>query len=345
MKEEEGKIIVETVEKFVKKELLSSISQFDMYPLIPHPFNLSEKFFQIGFQDLIKTADLLLITEVIMKVSEFCAGFGSFLGYMFAGEILKRKCGVDYPGIASIAIFEEEDIEIEMGGRFSLKIEEGRLKGEKRSVFLAPLADIFAIFCEWDGKKAIAWVKREEVQVKEPLGLIGIRASPCADVVIKQPVEPIKLNTADELFTYTISLLSLFSSVCACSTALSAIEKAFSYARERYQGGSLIIEYDAIKLMISKNKSLLEVCRNSILKSVQKFSENGNSYIDLMKSKVLASDIAVYACLDAVQVFGGYGYMRDYEVEKRLRDAITLALQPFDTSRASLYIHFELKSV
>ena len=336
----EKKLIIDMTEKFVKKELRPYISQFDMYPLVPHPFELTEKFFEMGILELIKTENLQTLVEVVMKISELCAGFGAFLGYLVAGEILKMKCEIEFDGIASIAIFEEEDIEIEGGGRFNIKIEDGKLKGTKKSVFLSPLAKVFAIFCESDGKKAIAWIRREDLEVKESLGLIGIRACPCSDIVIKSSVNPLKIIPADELFHYAISLISLFSSACACSTALSAIEKASSYANERYQGGNLIIEYDAIKLMLSQNRGLLETCKDSILNSAEKFSEDRKSWIDAINSKILASDLAVKACLDAIQVFGGYGYMRDYEVEKRFRDAVALSLQPFDISRASLYLNF-----
>jgi hypothetical protein len=336
----EKKLIIDMAEKFTKKELLPYISQFDMYPLIPHRFDPGEKFFELGINEIVKTEDFRTIVEVVMKISEFCAGFGAFLAYIIAGEILKMKCEMEFDGIASIGIFEEEDLEIERGGRFGMKIEDGKIKGTKKSAFLSPLAKVFAIFCEDNGKKAIAWIKRDEVEVKESIGLIGIRACPCADILIKNSVKPLKIVPADELFHYTISLISLFSSACACSTALSAIEKASSYARERYQGGNLIIEYDAIKLMISQNRGLLETCVGSVLKSAEKFSQDRKSWIDVIDSKILASEITVNACLDAIQVFGGYGYMRDYEVEKRFRDAVALSLQPFDTSRASLYLHF-----
>ena len=336
----EKKLIINSIEKFSRKELLPYIYQFDMYPLISYPFDLSEKFFELGIYEIIKRKDFSVLIEILMKISEICAGVGAFLGYVIAGEILKTKSEIELDGIASIGIFEEEDVEVENGGRFGMIIENGKIKGTKKSLFLSPLAKIFAVFCEHDGKKAIAWINRDDLEVKEPIGLIGIRACPCADVVIKNSVKPLKIIPADELFHYVISLISLFSSACACSTALSAIEKASSYAKERYQGGNLIIEYDVIKQMISQNRGLLETCRDSILKSAEKFSDDRSSWVDVMNSKIFASEVTVNACLDAIQVFGGYGYMRDYEVEKRFRDAVALSLQPFDTSRASLYLNF-----
>ncbi len=339
MNGQERKIIIETAEKFMRKVFLPHISTFDKFPLLPPPFEPSKKFFEMGIHELVKGMDILSVVEVLMKVSEFCAGLGAFLGYMIAGEILKIKSGIETDGITSIAIFEDEDLDLENGGRFFVKMEDGKLRGIKKSVFLFHLADIFAVFCELDGEKTIAWIRREDVNVNEPSGLIGIRACPCSDIVIKNSVQPLKLTPADKLFHYSISLISLFSSACACSTAISAIEKASSYAKERYQGGSLIIEYDAIKLMLSHNRILLGKCRDLILKTAENFREDEVLWVDAVRTKIFASEVAVNACLDAIQVFGGYGYMRDYEVEKRFRDAVALSLQPFDSIRATLYLN------
>ncbi len=55
-------------------------------------------------------------------------------------------------------------------------------------------------------------------------------------------------------------------------------------------------------------------------------------------SKLFASDVAMKVTVDALQIFGGYGYMRDYGVEKAMRDAAVLSLLPLSNARAELLI-------
>lgn len=337
MNKEERRILVENVERWAKKELYPYIARFDLYPLLPPPFNPVKKFVEMDLKGLVEEEDIPTMVDVVIKISETCAGLGMCLGYFFTGELLKKKCGLNLPGTVAIGIYEEEDIEIEEGIKTGFFLTNGKISGTKRSVMLAPIADIFAILCREGETPLFAWSKRDDVETAPPSGLIGIRACPCADVMIKE-AEPFHIASDKFLPHYALSLISLFASASACSTASSALKKAGAYAEERYQGGKMIAEHDAVKLMYSSNMALLRRGADLIMMCAGNFSADRDSFVRAVETKIFVTEAAVNSCLDAIQMMGGYGYMRDYEVEKNFRDAVALSLQPFDNIRANLYM-------
>ncbi len=108
--------------------------------------------------------------------------------------------------------------------------------------------------------------------------------------------------------------------------ARGAIASAFSYARERYQGGDLIIRHPAIRLLIAESEMQV-IAIESMLDGIAGHTPNDTPqglvpYAAALKW--IGSRGCVQAITDCLQVFGGYGYMEDYGMEKRLRDGQTL---------------------
>lgn len=97
-----------------------------------------------------------------------------------------------------------------------------------------------------------------------------------------------------------------------------SFDKAHAYATERYQAGAMIVEHQQIRLMLAGMMMGLEAGEATLRQAA------GSGMLSAQAcrvAKVTASDAAMSAALDAVQVHGGYGYMRDYEVERLMRDA------------------------
>lgn len=120
------------------------------------------------------------------------------------------------------------------------------------------------------------------------------------------------------------------------------MEKAKVYAQGRYQGGKYISEYDTIKLMYSKNKARLKSAISAIIHAGENMrKEDKHSLSHCFNAKISASEACLNATLDAIQMHGGYGYMRDYGIEKRFRDAVALSHLPLDCSRTALLCEVE----
>ena len=111
--------------------------------------------------------------------------------------------------------------------------------------------------------------------------------------------------------------------------AQGALDEAVRYAREREQFEKKIISFQAVQHMLADMATLVEAAR-ALVYSVARYIDQSENPKEISKvsgmAKVFASDVAMKVTTDAVQVFGGYGYMRDYPVEKMMRDAKILQI-------------------
>lgn len=108
----------------------------------------------------------------------------------------------------------------------------------------------------------------------------------------------------------------------AVGIAQGAMEAAIDYARERVQFGQPIVSFQAIQHMLADMATHIEAARALVLASARMIdSGEGNVSKDAAMAKCFASDVAMKVTTDAVQIMGGYGYMREYPVEKMMRDA------------------------
>ncbi|MGQ9843767.1 MAG: acyl-CoA dehydrogenase family protein [Spirochaetota bacterium] len=106
----------------------------------------------------------------------------------------------------------------------------------------------------------------------------------------------------------------------ALGIGLAAMDYATSYAKERIQFDKPIIYNQAIQWMIADNYTRLEAARLLLLQAAYK-KENGMSFIkEASMAKLFATEVANKACYDAMQILGGYGYTKDYPIERLYRD-------------------------
>jgi acyl-CoA dehydrogenase len=108
----------------------------------------------------------------------------------------------------------------------------------------------------------------------------------------------------------------------ALGIARAAFEDAVAYINERKQGGRRIVDFQGIQFMLADMASEL-VLTESFLWHVGRLVDGGAADFAVEASilKLRASDLAMRVATDAVQLFGGYGYCKDYRVERLFRDA------------------------
>lgn len=107
----------------------------------------------------------------------------------------------------------------------------------------------------------------------------------------------------------------------ALGIARAAYEKALEYAEARVQGGKPIVGHQAVQLMLADMAIRVEAARSLVLRAGESIAAGRPDLKLSSMAKTFASDAAVANATDAIQVLGGYGYMREYGVEKLLRDA------------------------
>ena len=108
----------------------------------------------------------------------------------------------------------------------------------------------------------------------------------------------------------------------AVGIAQGALDLAVNYARTRRQFGQAISSFQGIQFMLADMATEIEAAR-ALIYSACRMIDSGAKDIAKVSAmaKMFASDIAMKVTVDAIQIFGGYGYMKDYPVEKFMRDA------------------------
>jgi len=108
----------------------------------------------------------------------------------------------------------------------------------------------------------------------------------------------------------------------ALGIAEGALDFAVGYARERQQFGQAIASFQGLQFMLADMATQIEAARHLVYLAATKVDDGA---ADLTKvaamAKLFASDTAMRVTTDAVQVLGGYGYIKDYPVERMMRDA------------------------
>jgi butyryl-CoA dehydrogenase len=108
----------------------------------------------------------------------------------------------------------------------------------------------------------------------------------------------------------------------ALGIAQGALDAAVKYAKERQQFGKSISSFQGIQWMLADMATLIEAARGLVYACAREI-DAGTKDVgkDSAMAKMFASDVAMKVTTDAVQILGGYGYMRDYPAEKYMRDA------------------------
>ncbi len=163
----------------------------------------------------------------------------------------------------------------------------------------------------------------EVIRVEEKLGL---HASDTCQIAFNEMRVPADLRLGEEGQGYRIALSNLEGgrigiAAQAVGMAQAAIEAARDYASERRAFGKPIAEHQAVAFRLADSATQIEAARQ-LVRHAAALREAGIPCVsEASMAKLFASEIAERVCSDAIQIHGGYGYMRDYPVERIYRDA------------------------
>jgi len=209
------------------------------------------------------------------------------------------------------------------------------INGSKLFISNGDVADRYLLFGKWsefqDPKAAISVLVLEKgapgLQILRTEDKLGTRASGTAALAFENcrvPRANLLGSPGDGLRILFASLNKSRPSIAAhaLGIARAAFEDAVDYINERRQSGRRILEFQGIQFMIADLAAELTLCE-SLLWRIADRIDQGESDIAVEASilKLRASDLAMRAATDAVQLLGGYGYCKDYRVERLMRDA------------------------
>jgi butyryl-CoA dehydrogenase len=155
---------------------------------------------------------------------------------------------------------------------------------------------------------------------------LGIRGSTTTDIVFDDVRVPMENRLGDEGMGFKITMDTLDAGRIgiasqAIGIARSAFEEAMAYTREREQFGKPVSEFQGVRFMLAEMATQLEAAQGLMLQAAHLRDKQIPCARESAMAKLYAGDMAMRVTDSAVQLFGGYGYMREYAAERHMRDA------------------------
>lgn len=210
-----------------------------------------------------------------------------------------------------------------------------RLNGVKSFSSNGPVADLAVTFALTDPEKGYYGGVTTFLVEKGTPGFrsskkwdkMGLRTSPIGELVYEDVYVPAsavlgKVGAGSTHFTHSMDWERACLVASHVGTMERLLEKAIEYARARKQFGQPIGKFQAVSHRIADMKVQLEAARWLTYKAAWELDRIRNVSMDAAIAKLFVSEALVQTALGTVQIFGGYGFMTEYEVERALRDAV-----------------------
>jgi alkylation response protein AidB-like acyl-CoA dehydrogenase len=214
------------------------------------------------------------------------------------------------------------------------------LNGTKQWITNGGEAEIYSVFAVTDKKRGPRGISgfivekgMEGFSFGKKEKKLGIRTSATRELVFEDCRVPRENLIGGREGIGLIMILKTFDmsrpsiGAQAVGLAQGAFETAARYTRERVQFGQKIISFQAVQHMLADMATQIEAARALVYAVARYVDSNPRSFSkESAMTKLFPSDMAMRVTVDAVQLLGGYGYMRDFPVEKMMRDAKILQI-------------------
>jgi len=217
--------------------------------------------------------------------------------------------------------------------RAVLKGDNYLLNGTKCFCTDGAVADYVVIFAQTDPEAGSRGISTFLVDTKTPgfsVGKIedqmGMRGTRACELILEDCAvgKENLLGKEGDGFGIAMKTLDLSrptDAILAVGIAQGALNYAKEYAQQRVQFGKPIAEFQGIQFMLADMAMQIEAARNLVYRAVSLIDDGAADSMISAMSNCFATDVAMSVTTDAIQVLGGYGYMKDYPVERMFRDA------------------------
>ena len=285
------------------------------------------------------------------ELSWGCSGVQTSLGanglasapVMLGGsEDVKREFAEELVAAPKLASFclTEPDAGSDVSGMRTRAVRQGDkyvLKGSKCFITNGSYADWFVVYAKTDpeaghrGISAFLVRKDDTVIVDKKEDKMGQRASNTATITFNDTEVDARYLLGEENKGFKLAMMVLDRTrpgVAAMATGIAraAFEFATTYSKERVQFGVPIAMHQAIQFMIADMATKVHLSRLATWNSAVLLDQGKRNTLESSHAKRFAADSAMEVATDAVQVYGGYGFIKDYPVEKLMRDAKIMQL-------------------
>ncbi len=350
--------IVELARKVAKEKILPARAELDEKGEFPWEIlkvlaevglfgvYIPEEYGGLGFGNLENCLVVEELSKVCIGVSvSFAAsGLGTYPILLFGSEEQKKKYLPDIAAgtrLAAFGITESSAGSDSASIRTTAKKDGDKyiINGVKQWITNAGEAEVYSFIAKTDPKKgprgASAFIiekGNEGFSFGAKENKLGIRASATRELIFEDCVIPAENLIAREGMGFIVAMKNFDQTrtgiaAQAVGLAAGALNETIMYAHERKTFGKSIISHQAVQHMLANMATEIEAARALTYQSAR-YCDSGAKDMSKYSSmaKLFASDVCMKVTTDAVQIFGGYGYMKEYPVEKMMRDAKILQI-------------------
>lgn len=262
--------------------------------------------------------------------------------HLYGTEVLKEKyleemvCGEK---IGAIAITEAESGSDALNMK-TVAIEKDDcfvLNGTKMFISNGPIADVFVVYAvtqEEPVRKISAFVVDKSfkgVSTGNDIEKMGLNACPTSELILENvcvPKENVlgQLHSGAVLMTTALEWERFYEFVPHIGVMQRVMERCIEQAKIRKQFSKPIEEYQAVSHRIAEMKIAIEMSRQMMYKIAWLKDKGRSAYEETSIFKTYVSENYIKTCRDAMQIFGAYGYSKEYEIERELRDALACSI-------------------
>ncbi|MCC7431637.1 acyl-CoA dehydrogenase [bacterium] len=351
---EDQKFIRDEVRRFAEAEIAPSAAKRDLTQEFPTALikTLGEQGYfgmfipeKYGGAGMDYTSYVLAIQEfakadasvsVILSVTNSLAAYSIF---HFGNEDQKQKYLVPLASGKKLGgyMLTEPNAGSDAGSLRTTAVLDGEnyiLNGTKNFITSGMHADTFIVFAKTDpeakGSRGISTfivdAKSSGLSASKKENKLGIRSSDTCEMVFENCIVPKEnlLGEKDNGFKMALHILDggrIGISAQANGISRAALEAAVKYSKERKQFGKAIADFQAIQFKLADMVIKIEAAELLMLRAAWRKQNGMSATKEGAISKVISSETCMWVTTQAVQIFGGYGYMKEYPVERFMRDA------------------------
>ena len=248
-------------------------------------------------------------------------------------KYLEKLCSGDYMG--SLGMTEPSSGSDALSMKTSAVEDNGSfiLNGSKTFITNAPYADVFLVYAR-TGENITPFVVEgmdNGLSRGQEFDKTGMRGSPTGTIFfngIILPKERIvgKINEGRRVLLSGLNLERAVLAFNSIGIARRALDLAIGYASERKQFGKPISDFELIQEKLAYMYTKFESSRLFAMEALKRVQEDRMNSLDAASAILYASESSEYIAREALQIFGGYGYIKDFEIERVFRDSILLTI-------------------
>jgi alkylation response protein AidB-like acyl-CoA dehydrogenase len=350
---DEQKMIVETAREIAQKKILPVREKYDHEGIFP--WDVVKACAAADLCGLYIPAEyggfgggVFELCLAVEELSKACGGIslaiaatalGTFPILLFASDEQKKKYLPDIATGKKLAAFglTEANAGSDALSMKTTAVKDGDvyvLNGTKQWITNGENAEIYTIIAKTNPAKGARGLSAFIVEKGTPgftfgkhEDKMGIRASSTTELVFQDCRIPAANILVKEGMGAVVTITTLNNSrpgvgAQALGIAAGALEDAIKYSRERIQFGAPISSFQAVQHMLADMATEIEAARALMYATARTIDAGEKKFAkESAMTKLFCSDVAMKVTVNAVQVMGGYGYMREYPMEKRMRDA------------------------